>query len=335
MKRFTVFLLLYFWMSAGLCFSEQIRIAVYVSGVLSENYRTLLGDNLVETFAESNQYIAVNRSAALNSMLKEAQSIQENGHIDYTQVVSATKQYGESQLCAVNVIEIDYMYVFRASLLDVLTNTVIKTASAESSKNEIGYTKIIEIAHKLSYRLLPNEKQSDNTMFNSLKAASDIDLARRRVEENKMYDISYAEFKENGEYFSNQNPESRHYMKVKSDLNLGGTLTMILVGGGGAAIFAGIYGDKLAKENYNTMDEKNSMITAMVCGMVASFIPGIVLLSTASAYKKKAWKAYRKPYDDAVKDLNDARKYQRSSSLQFYPTGGSDWAGIGMKVTFN
>ena len=54
----------------------QIKVAVYVSGILSDSYNTVLGDNLMEAFAASNKYIAVNRSDALNEILKRAQTYQ-------------------------------------------------------------------------------------------------------------------------------------------------------------------------------------------------------------------------------------------------------------------
>ena len=326
MKKLTLFLILFYGMST--CLHAQTRIAVYISGVLSENYNTLLGDNLVETFAESNQYIAVNRSDALNLMLKKAQSIQENGHIDYTQVVSATKQYGESQLCAVNVIEIDYMYVFRASLLDVQTNTVIKTASAEAPKSEIGYTKILEIAQKLSNRLLPNAQQSNNSNLSSIKAASDIELARKKVEENRKYDISYATFQNNLTKYRKECPPTDFYLKKNESLSNAAIMLFCIpvpAVGFGAALGIGLGAQNLS------VGQKIGAITGIV---VATMLPSIICWSVAPAYKKKAWRAYREPYDNAVKDLNEARKYSRTS-LELAPAVGYDWAGLSLKFKLN
>lgn len=326
MKKITISLMLLFLMST--CLSAQTRIAVYVSGILSENYNTLLGDNLVETFAESNQYIAVNRSAALNSILKKAQSIQENGHIDYTQVVSATKQYGESQLCAVNVIEIDYMYVFRASLLDVLTNTVIKTASAEAPKSEIGYTKILEIAQKLSNRLLPNVQQSNNSNLSSLKTASEIELAKKRVEETRQYDISYAAFKMRGKGF-NSHPNFdaiKFYNEKYYNTKMVGDIMWVLppVAALGVGMGVGLT---------NTLDTKQKL--AISFGVIgATILPSIICYSAAAGYRKRAWKEFRKPYDNSVKELKEARKYQRAS-LELAPTVGYDWAGLSLRLKLN
>ena len=326
MKKITISLMLLFLMST--CLSAQTRIAVYVSGILSENYNTLLGDNLVETFAESNQYIAVNRSAALNSILKKAQSIQENGHIDYTQVVSATKQYGESQLCAVNVIEIDYMYVFRASLLDVLTNTVIKTASAEAPKSEIGYTKILEIAQKLSNRLLPNVQQSNNSNLSSLKTASEIELAKKRVEETRQYDISYAAFKTREKGF-NSHPNFdaiKFYNEKYYDTKMVGDIMWVPPPAAALGVGMGV-------GLTNTLDTKQKL--AISFGVIgATILPSIICYSAAAGYRKRAWKEFRKPYDNSIKELKEARKYQRAS-LELAPTVGYDWAGLSLRLKLN
>ena len=48
-------ILLCFVFCTILSLSAQTRIGVYTYGVLDENYNTLLGDNLVEAFTESNQ----------------------------------------------------------------------------------------------------------------------------------------------------------------------------------------------------------------------------------------------------------------------------------------
>lgn len=326
--------------STFFCISAQTRIGVYTYGVLSENYNTLLGDNLVEAFTESNQYIAVNRSASLFNMLQKARAIQEKGHIDQSQILSTSKEYGETQICAVDVIEIDYMYIFRATLLDATTNEVLKTASAEVAKSEIGYTKILEIAQKLSSRLISGTQQTSSD-FKSLKATSDLALARKRVEENRKYDISYADFQYECSRHSSYNdnkylrdcPSARHYMDVNYTLNVTGGMLLGLVGGGGI-VGAGLgYGLYLEKHSELSEEKRKSKITAMLCCMGASVLPGIVLLSAAPACKKKAWKECRKPYDDALKDLESARKYQSQASFKIAPAVGQDWAGISLKCT--
>ena len=309
-------------MSTIIQVSAQTRIGVYTYGVLSENYNTLLGDNLVEAFTESNQYIAVNRSASLFRMLQKARSIQEKGHIDQSQILSTSKEYGETQICAVDVIEIDYMYVFRASLLNATTNEVLKTASAEIAKSELGYTKILETAQKLSARLIPGIQQSGSDL-QSPQATSDMELARRRVEENRIYDISYAAFKQG---HTSLNPSSRYYInQYDKAMSIGHWMwtapPLVALGVG-----IGVGESEIDKE----------LKLPIIFGAIgASILSPLMCYCVAAGFKRKAWKEYRKPYDDAVKDLEKVRKYQQRASLELSPAVGYDWAGASLRITIH
>ena len=166
--------------------SAQTKIAVYVSSVLSEERNTLLADNLVEAFAENDKYIAVNRSSAVNAILSEAHEILQNGHIDFTQVANATKQFGESQVCAVSVIKLTDTYVFRASIVDVETNAVIKSTSHHITKSyngDLTYNDIYEASQKLINGLLdcpkpePVKQQQVETNNKKSKKKGTCDIA--------------------------------------------------------------------------------------------------------------------------------------------------------------
>lgn len=179
-----------FILCIGLCLlmnvSAQTKIAVYVSSVMSEESNTLLADNLVEAFAENDKYIAVNRSRAVNELLNKAHEIQQNGHIDFSQVASATKQLGESQLCAVSVIKLTDTYVFRASIVEVETNIVIKSTSHHITKlygAALTYEDIYNASQKLINGLLdlpkpePVKKQQEETNNKKSKKKGTCDIA--------------------------------------------------------------------------------------------------------------------------------------------------------------
>ena len=156
MKRILplIVLCIYIYIPYGFSQAEKTRVAVYVTGDLDKKYQSILAGNLTEAFTVNDKYIAVNRSDVLNALLDKAVDRMDNGRIDYSQAVNATKQYGETQLCAVDVVKIDYTYVFRATLLDVESNTVIKTAS-EATESSISYNTIRDISQKLISRLMP------------------------------------------------------------------------------------------------------------------------------------------------------------------------------------
>ena len=306
----------------------QTRIGVYVAGVLDENYKTLLANKLVEAFTESSDYVAVNRSAALKPLLEKARYIQQSGHIDYTQIVSSDNTYGEALLCGVNIYQVDEMYIFDATLLDMKTNSVTKTASAEVAKSEIGYTKILEIAQKLSTRLISGTQQTSSD-FNALKATSDVALAKKKVEENRQYDISYAAFKQEykkwDEYSQHSNAAVEYYLTKSYKTKFAGDMMWLIppIVGLGVGLGAGL-----------ADIDKDMKLTIICSGIAASFLPTIICYCVAPGYKRKAWKEYRKPYDNAVKDLERAQKYQQRASLEFSPAVGYDWAGISLRFKF-
>lgn len=334
------FILSCFLMSTSLYLSAQTRIAVYVSGVLDENYETLLGDKLVDAFAESNEYIAVNRSAALKPLLEKARYIQQSGHVDYSQVASVNQTYGETLLCGVNVIEIEDMYVLQVTLLDIQTNTVKKTASADFAKKDLKYTKILEVSQIIRDRLLPGLKNSNSGNISSANAGknsyantsssianSDVELARKRVEENRKYDISYAEFKYNyrtSDAFT-LSPSSQYYMDKSRNTKYAGNWLWYLPFATGLGVGLGV--------GLADLDKKIKIYS--ICGAIgASMIPSFSCYIAASGYKRKAWKEYRKPYDDSVKELNNARKYRQRASVNIAPAVGYDWAGVNMRIVF-
>lgn len=152
MKKISILLLL---VGISLSITAQTRISVFVtSKVLSEDYQAFLTDQLVEAFTNSNQYIAVNRSNELNELLNQVHAIQDNGYIDPKQIVNATKQYGETQVCGVNVYSVDDQYVFQISLVDIATAQIIKTVSAYTSKDYWGFNSALEIAKELTAKLM-------------------------------------------------------------------------------------------------------------------------------------------------------------------------------------
>ena len=137
------------------------KIAVYVSSVLSEARNTALGDNLTEAFAESDKYIAVNRSREVYDLMKEAQAFQQSGYIDITQVANFTKGLGENQLCAVSVIRVGDDLVFRASIVEFTGETLKSTSyKYKSSYNDVPYDVIYTASQKLIEGLLGKPQQT-------------------------------------------------------------------------------------------------------------------------------------------------------------------------------
>jgi len=331
MKKKSIILIICFFASIALNVSAQIRIGVYVaSDVLSKEYKTVLATEIVNAFQESNQYIAVNRSATVFDALQFARSIQQKGHVETKQVLSTTSEDAESQICVVDVIEVDKtIYHFTATVLDASTNALINQTSTSTPTSEIGYSKLLEIAQKLTSQLLPDVQRS-NLDFKSLQATSDVEMARKNVEKNSKYNISYAAFKQRFVGYGSQstnNDASNYYLGASYDVKLAGDIMWVIpsITAFGTGLGAGL-SDKI---------DTKTKLTIIFGSIGASLIPTIICYCVASGYERKAWKEYRKPYDDAVKDLEKARKYQKRASLQISPAVGYDWAGVGLRVTIH
>lgn len=337
-KSVSILFLFLCGLSVSVLSQTKTKIGVYVVGdALPWEYRTLLGDNLVEKFAESNQYTAVNRSEAVNTLLDEVYKVQSNGHVDFSQIKNPTKQLAESQICGVSIIKIENVLVFRASLVDVSTAEVLKTTKTQWSQDEINYSSMLKISDDLYVRLFPDMQRVISGWNNgSGNVGSRVDMARARVEENRKFDISYAEFQykvANSWAIISDCPAAKHYMKINSDLNVTGGMLLGILGAGGI-MGAGLgYGLNFSSNEA----EKKVQVRNMLCCMAAGVVPGIILLSAAPGCKRKAWKEYRRPYDNAVDELNKAEGTGKRSrvSLQIAPAVNYDYAGVQMRLTFH
>lgn len=192
-------LLILFLIGTCLGVAAQARISVFVAGDLPNNgSKNLVADLLVQAFSESNQYIPVNRSAELTAILNKVHAIHEDGHIDAKQVANATKGYGETLVCGVNVYKVGYVSVFRASLVDVETEQIVKTKSVEelSAKFEDDksvYPASVKVAKDLAGKLIDGyksdlaETQKDNeiTLQKEIEDQKKLAEQQRRREERE------------------------------------------------------------------------------------------------------------------------------------------------------
>ncbi len=137
------------------------------------------------------------------------------------------------------------------------------------------------------------------------------------------YNVSYPEFCYNFERYNNKNnPAVAYYHNKYNGCQLAGAILLPIP----AAVALGT-GLGIGAENKSMDPEiKAAVIIGSICGAA---LPSIICYSVAPVYKKKAWKAYRKPYDDIVKN----NKYASASlSLQFSPVISYDMAGIGLRL---
>lgn len=331
MKRIIIACLLFLFPFVVVEIQAQTRISISVIGSLDENYNRLLANKMVQAFSKSSEYVAVNRSASLNEVIKQTHALQRNGNIDYTQVVNAAKQYGETQLCIVDVFPIENVYEFSATLIDLQKNTVSSTASTECIISELNVQTLVEISNTLTKELVPGLEHS-NSDLSTIQKKAEVDLAKQNVEKNKKYNISYAAFKQEfvtadkwGNRRETDVPAAEYYLnKSAKTFEVGHYLWFIPPC---TALLIGTVCGVASFEN-----EKLRVPIAIGC-CAASMIPVFSCYIAAGAYKRQAWKAYRQPYMDALDEYNKAAK-TKQIGLQISPAIGYDWAGAQVRISF-
>lgn len=294
-KSIIVFLLLIISFTA---FAQQQKVAVYVTGQQTD-VNKVLGDKLVEAFARSGKYIAIERTANFLAELSKEQNYQRTGAVDDNEVSRLGKQFGVQLVCVADVSEVFGQKYVSARLINVETAEVVNTTNTSSNLGTMD--ELLRVSNKIATELTVKTAQ-ENT-------ASE-------------YNISYSEFCYKIKDYYNY-PTTAFFLEKRDNAKLAGdvlwTLPPLVALGVGMGVGLGLEG------------QPTLQWTIISTALAASFIPTIVCYSTAASYKKKAWKAYRKPYDDAMKEL---RRNEKRVSLQLSPSVGKDWAGVGMNITF-
>lgn len=282
-------------------FAQQKKVAVYVTGQQTD-INKVLGDKLVEAFAKSGKYMAIERTSSFLAELSKEQNYQRTGAVDDNEVSRIGKQFGVQLVCVADISEAFGQKYVSARLIDVETAEIINVTNMSSQLNSM----------------------------EELKRVSNIiatELTTKTAQENTLseYNISYSEFRYRISDFYKY--PTTGYLLEKSDelINAGHWLLYLTVLGGlGAGLGIGL-------PLYLDLGYSPGMTCAITIPVVVALcIPQIVCYSVGASYKKKAWRAYREPYDNAMKQL----KNERRVSMRITPSGGYNWAGVGVSMTF-
>ncbi len=150
------------------------------------------------------------------------------------------------------------------------------------------------------------------------KKAQERESKQKKLEEYKQYDISYAEFCYKINEFYDK-PATGYLLersdKVKKVGHYLWTIPPLVAFGVGMGVGLAV-------------GESDPVLACAIIFPViaASMLPSILCYASASSYKKKAWKAYRQPYDNAARKI---------VTIHLSPSVGYNWAGVGMRIRFN
>ena len=147
-------------------FAQQKKVAVYVMGD-DEGINKVLGNKLVTAIARSEEYSAVERTAAFLSELGKEQKYQRTGAVDDDEISRLGKQFGVQYVCVAAVTEAFNEKYLSARLINVESAQVERTASSSGAIQSL--ENLVSAANSVSDNLLANLEKG--TLSNSKKVA--------------------------------------------------------------------------------------------------------------------------------------------------------------------
>jgi len=130
MKKLTLFFILF--LSVVAIAKELPRIAVYVTGDVPENERSVLGTRMLASLIKSGHYIGIERSSSFLAEIEKEQIKQRSGAIDDSQISALGRQFGVKYVCIANITPAFGTYQVSARVVDVETAVVVHIGESHS-----------------------------------------------------------------------------------------------------------------------------------------------------------------------------------------------------------
>ena len=131
-------------------FAQQKKVAVYVTGQQT-GVNKVLGDKLVEAFAKSGKYIAIERTASFLAELGKEQNYQRTGAVDDNELSRLGKQFGVQLVCVADISEVFGQKYVSARLIDVESAEVVN--SSNTSSNLASMDELLKVSQALAKEL--------------------------------------------------------------------------------------------------------------------------------------------------------------------------------------
>lgn len=131
--------------------AQQKKVAVYVTGE-NEGISKVLGSKLVAAIARSDEYTAIERTAAFLAELSKEQNYQRTGAVDDREISRLGKQFGVQLICVASVTEAFGGQYVSARLIDVETAQVDRSAGSDGSIQSLN--DLMDVAERLASDLL-------------------------------------------------------------------------------------------------------------------------------------------------------------------------------------
>jgi hypothetical protein len=107
--------------------SEKPSLVVFVVGLKNTKIEDFFSSVISNELARKGNYEIIPRTAAIKDKLAELREYEDAGHIDDRELIEWGHQNNVSMLCVVQAVHLDE-YVFSAQLIDVKSNSLLKSA---------------------------------------------------------------------------------------------------------------------------------------------------------------------------------------------------------------
>ena len=132
-------------------FAQQKKVAVYVTGQESA-INKVLGDKLVAGFAQSEEYVAIERTVSFLAELGKEQNYQRSSAVDDKELSRLGKQFGAQLVCVADILDVFEEKYISARLIDVESAEVLKASNISSPLNSM--QELLNVATKLTRELI-------------------------------------------------------------------------------------------------------------------------------------------------------------------------------------
>ena len=116
--------------------AQQKKVAVYVTGE-QNGISKVLGDKLVEAFAKSGKYTAVERTSSFLAELNKEHSYERSGAVNDNQIAELGVQFGVNYVCVADMTDVFGEKYISARLIDVETAEVVNTHNVSGEMNSM------------------------------------------------------------------------------------------------------------------------------------------------------------------------------------------------------
>ena len=124
MKKLAIFIAALLIFSAGAFADDLPRIAVYVTGDVSDNEKKALGTRMLASLVNSKRYKGIERSKSFLAEIDKEQEKQRSGEIDDSQISKLGKQFGVKFVCIADITNVLGAFQISARIVDVETAEV-------------------------------------------------------------------------------------------------------------------------------------------------------------------------------------------------------------------